>query len=89
MTHALSVKSGEQRRISSLIRSFGLKAHKAHSGYLTGVVFFLRLTKIDAPDFFDIETGQFAELPIELPEEMLFGLSALSPDEESGCIRDD
>ena len=78
MTYALNIKSGEQRRVSSNAEFW----FEGAQWLSYGSRLFLVSNRDRRPGFFDIETGQFTELPIELPEEMLFGLSALSPDED-------
>ena len=77
-TYVLSMKSGVQRRINSN-PEFGLEGAQWLSD---GKRLFLVSNKDWRPGFLDIETGLYTELPIELPEEMLFGLSSLSPDEK-------
>ena len=78
VTYALSMKNGEQRRTNSN-PEFPLEGAQWLSD---GSRLFLTSSKDRRPGFFDIETGQFAELPIELPEGIIFGLSTLSPDEK-------
>ena len=78
VTYALSMKSGEQRRANSN-PEFRLEGAQWLSD---GKRLFLASNKDRRPGFFDIETGQFDELSIELSEEMFFGQSTLSPDEK-------
>ena len=78
VTYALSMKSGEQQRINTN-PEFRLEGAQWLSD---GSRLFLASNKDRRPGFFDIETGQFAELPIELPEDMFFGQSTFSPDEK-------
>ena len=76
MTYALTLKNGEQRRVSSDMDSF------EHVQWLSdGKRLFLVSGEDRHPGFFDIETGQFTKLPIELREGMPLGESTLSPDE--------
>ena len=78
MTYALNIKSGEQRRVSSN-PEFWFEAAQWLSD---GNRLFLVSIKDRRPGFFDIETGQFTELPIELPDGISLIESTLSPDEE-------
>ena len=77
-TYVLSMKSGERRRINSN-PEFRLEGAQWLSDRSR---LFLASNKDRRPGFFDIESGLFTELPIDLPEEMFFGLSSLSPDEK-------
>ena len=77
-TYAFRIKSGEKRHVNSN-SEFGFESAQWLSD---GSRLFLASSKDRRPVFFDIETGQFDELPIELPEEIIFGLSTLSPDEK-------
>jgi RNA polymerase sigma-70 factor (ECF subfamily) len=78
MTYALNIKNGEQRRVSS-DPAFAFE----HAQWLSdGKRLFLMSRENQPPGFFDIETGQFTALPIELPEGSRFGQSTLSPDEK-------
>ena len=72
------MKSGEWRRANSN-PEFRLEGAQWLSD---GSRLFLASNKDRHPGFFDIETGKFDEIPIELPEEIIFGLSTLSPDEK-------
>ena len=78
MTYAFNIKSGEQRRVSSN-PEFWFEAAQWLSD---GNRLFLVSIKDRRPGFFDIETGQFTELPIELPDGISLIESTLSPDEE-------
>jgi RNA polymerase sigma-70 factor (ECF subfamily) len=78
MIYALNIKNGEQRRVSS-DPAFAFE----HAQWLSdGKRLFLMSRENQPPGFFDIETGQFTALPIELPEGSRFGQSTLSPDEK-------
>ncbi len=78
VTYAISVKTGEQRRVNSN-PEFRLEGAQWLSD---GSRLFLVSNRDRRPGILDVETGQFTELPIELPEETLFGESTLSPDED-------
>ncbi len=77
MAYTLSIKNGEQRPVSS-----DPKFQFEGAQWLSdGKRLFLVSGEDRPPGFFDIETGQFTKLPIELREGMPLGESTLSPDE--------
>ena len=76
MTYALNIKNGEQRRVSS----DPTLAFEYAQWLSDGKRLFLMSKEDQRPGFFDIETGQLTEFPIELPEGSRFGKSTLSPD---------
>ncbi len=77
-TYAFRIKGGEKRHVNSDSK-FGFKNAQWLSD---GNRLLFVSDRNRRPGFFDIETGQFTELPIELPDETFFGLSSLSPDEK-------
>ena len=78
MTYALNIMNGEQQRVSSN-PDFWFEGAQWQSD---GNRLFLVTSKERRPGFFDIETGQFADLPIEHPAGTLLGGWTLSPDEK-------
>ena len=78
MTYALNVKNGAQRRVG-IEPEFSFKDAQ---WLFNGNRLFLPYGKEQRPGVFDLETGQFTPLPIELPEGMRFGESTLSSDKK-------
>ena len=78
MTYALNIKNGEQRRVSS----DPVLAFEYAQWLSDGKHLFVVSGKDQRPGFFDIETGQFTEFPIERPEGRRFGEFTLSRDEK-------
>ena len=78
MTYALNVKNGTQRRVG-IEPEFSFKDAQ---WLFNGNRLFLPYGKEQRPGVFDLETGQFTPLPIELPEGMRFGESTLSSDKK-------
>ena len=78
MTYALNVKNGTQRRVG-IEPEFSFKDAQ---WLFNGNRLFLPYGKEQRPGVFDLKTGQFTPLPIELPEGMRFGESTLSSDKK-------
>ena len=79
-TYALSIEEGKKRLMGSEARL--LSFHEYVQWLSDGTRLFLSSRTDRSPCFFDIEKGLVTPLPIPLPEGMLFGESAISPDEK-------